>query len=723
MKRFTGIVLIAAMIFSMFGLCFEAFAENNIGVEINGEKQHYDCSPIMKNDRVLVPMRGIFEALGAKVDWEEETETVFAEKADVKVEIAIGNKIAKINGKDIELDQSAVLLESRTLVPIRFVSEALGAKVEWNESSNTVEITYGDNSDTKSDILLPDDKIEEGYTKFYAEQTLDYLKNPYKGIALYGPFSNNSLLNSEVAKYAGVAYMRMSWADVEPVEGEYNWSIIDTNIEAAAAKGLKFATGFSTVVLNRATSYTQGTPLWLFEKGAKYTEELDGKLKVPVWNDPVFMEYYQRFANAFCERYNDDKRIAFVDIRSYGNWGEWNFVNLTNSKEVSVEEKIALTDIWKNCKIPLIMVYQTNKEIMEHTTSVLHAGARLDGVMNPQNVNHHKKLATMYPNAPAVGEWHAPAYNGYREGGMWESKMPFMPIFFERVISEAKLTYMGLGLWTSELFYSENTELVKKWANRIGYWYKMVEGSYPSNLTNGRIRITFKNDGVAPLYVRNDEKPCVKLALLSASKKVIDTVTIKDANPHTWLAGEYSYIDAEYDFANRKNAEYLAIGLFTDEKLNEPDILLGNKCDMAGKWHILNTIGGQENSNLAYNKVYTASKELPEYGYGIRQAWQAFDGIDTNYWGSDEKESYLEIDFGALKNFSKISLKELDNGGESFRVCIPDNDGWKEIASGILGGAGEKNISFDAVSASKLRVCFTAKDDMPVKISDLKVMK
>lgn len=111
-----------------------------------GDPQYYreliafDVPPIIENDRVLVPMRAIFEALGATVDWDGNTKTVTAKKDDIEISMQIGNDILYKNSEKIALDVPAKIVDNRTIVPIRAVSEGLGARVEWNETARAVYI-------------------------------------------------------------------------------------------------------------------------------------------------------------------------------------------------------------------------------------------------------------------------------------------------------------------------------------------------------------------------------------------------------------------------------------------------------------------------------------------------------------------------------------------------------------------------------------------------------
>lgn len=100
----------------------------------------FDVSPTMENDRVLVPMRAIFEVLGATVEWDNDNQTVTAKKDDTEIILKIGSDVIYKNGKGIALDVPVKIVNNRTLVPIRAVSEGLGARVEWNEKTQAVLI-------------------------------------------------------------------------------------------------------------------------------------------------------------------------------------------------------------------------------------------------------------------------------------------------------------------------------------------------------------------------------------------------------------------------------------------------------------------------------------------------------------------------------------------------------------------------------------------------------
>ena len=115
--------------------------ESEIKVLVNGTAVVFDQPPIIENGRTLVPMRAIFEAMGADVDWAPSTQTVTAVRGDITVTLKIGSKELIKNGKSIELDVSAKIVNGRTLAPARAVAESFGADVKWTQATRTVTIT------------------------------------------------------------------------------------------------------------------------------------------------------------------------------------------------------------------------------------------------------------------------------------------------------------------------------------------------------------------------------------------------------------------------------------------------------------------------------------------------------------------------------------------------------------------------------------------------------
>lgn len=111
-----------------------------ITININGDKLPTDVDPIMIKGRVMLPLRAIFEQLGASVSWEPKQRKITAYKDGVEMILYLDSKVATINGTKVSLDVAPLGYKARTMVPVRFVSEALGQSVSWQTSTRTVTI-------------------------------------------------------------------------------------------------------------------------------------------------------------------------------------------------------------------------------------------------------------------------------------------------------------------------------------------------------------------------------------------------------------------------------------------------------------------------------------------------------------------------------------------------------------------------------------------------------
>ncbi len=146
MKKIFAIILTLALTLS----CVSAFAEDPITVLLDGEAISFDVQPQIINSRTMVPMRAIFTALGAQVEWVEEHRLIVAAKGADIISLMIDSPVMHVGSletneqKIIELDSPPVIVDSRTLVPVRAISDALGVKVDWDADTRTV-LLYSEN--------------------------------------------------------------------------------------------------------------------------------------------------------------------------------------------------------------------------------------------------------------------------------------------------------------------------------------------------------------------------------------------------------------------------------------------------------------------------------------------------------------------------------------------------------------------------------------------------
>lgn len=157
-----------------------------ITVQVDGRTLPMDVAPVTMQGRTMVPLRSIFEALGAETQWDPDNQSIKASVEDTVVNLHIGSPYSMVNGKFVIVDVPPTIINGRTMVPARYVAESLGAKVDWLPDSQTVAITSKDNI-----VHLPG-----GAPSFSIEQPLystfdttdlpfDIPENPYEEVIIH----------------------------------------------------------------------------------------------------------------------------------------------------------------------------------------------------------------------------------------------------------------------------------------------------------------------------------------------------------------------------------------------------------------------------------------------------------------------------------------------------------------------------------------------------------
>ncbi|PWK06989.1 stalk domain-containing protein [Tumebacillus permanentifrigoris] len=147
MKRLGAIVLAALLLVpSVYPAHAHAAVDATpaITVKVDDQLQTFDQPPVVLNGRTMVPVRSLLETLGATVTWSDETQTVsvmrYTTKGLISVVLKVGYPEAAVNEVRVGLDQAPEIINGRTMVPLRFVSESMRAAVTWTEVTKTVEI-------------------------------------------------------------------------------------------------------------------------------------------------------------------------------------------------------------------------------------------------------------------------------------------------------------------------------------------------------------------------------------------------------------------------------------------------------------------------------------------------------------------------------------------------------------------------------------------------------
>ena len=175
MKKLFAFCLSLSLAFALIitGGSEPANAQSNIQVKVDGSYLSMDVPPAAVNGRVLVPLRAIFEALGAQVDYQNGV--ISSSKGNDIVVLYLGQKYMKVNDQTVSLDVAPAVINSRTLVPIRAISDAYSCTVNWDGGKKTVFISTNGQDET------PPAQIDGAYY-------------PNTNITNYGNFSNSATL-------------------------------------------------------------------------------------------------------------------------------------------------------------------------------------------------------------------------------------------------------------------------------------------------------------------------------------------------------------------------------------------------------------------------------------------------------------------------------------------------------------------------------------------------
>lgn len=383
----------------------------------------------------------------------------------------------------------------------------------------------------------------------------DLLYNPGMGFTDFH-FGFGHPPSVEEYPHATVAYFRWPWAELEPVEGQYNFALVDRVIEQAKAKG-------ETLAIRIVSEYKTGTPQWLLDKGVASVKESDGIF--PDYNNPIFLDYHERLIRAFGARYGRSVDIDHVDIGSVGCWGEWNTACCigveTQCKELFPTEanQIAITDWYLKyfAGTPLVMLVGGQ---LKYATA-RGAGWRGDcyGDYNyfGPTWNHMEHVYAPAVRNPVVGE-------AWKRGPVQLEVCGYIQEWYERGFDLDRILKQGLE-WHLSVLNAKSKPVPAVWRSRfdeflkkIGYRFVLREMSHASERQAGEpliLRSRWENIGVAPMYhawplayrLRSSADHVVaqwtshadlKQWLPGPSSQIVDELVV----PETILAGTY-FID------------------------------------------------------------------------------------------------------------------------------------------------------------------------------------
>lgn len=361
-----------------------------------------------------------------------------------------------------------------------------------------------------------------------------------------------------------VIYRSFNWADAEPAPGKINWALLDEVIDAWKPAGATVS--FRVMPTNPHSKGYYASPKWLFDAGCKGFEYVRGggtfggapiKRIEPDYSDPLYLKYHGEFIAALGRRYDGDPRIEFIDIGSYGYWGEWHTSNWAPR-----EVKKQIIDFYLKAFKKTQLVFMTDGADMLQYGLDQGTGMRRDGVgstWHEQNwigSDRYAKvpgMAEAWKHHPIIFEWYGRYDYLVSQGWSFASGVNFM------LRNHVTLINDNVGTVPEDAFPQ-----LQKLARLAGARFVIREISHPSHANAAdtvTLRFKLANKGVGKLYY-----PYVmQLCLLDSEGDQVSS-TVAKADPLAWLPGEHDFAESLAIPAGLKLGEYTIAA-----KLIDPD--------------------------------------------------------------------------------------------------------------------------------------------------------
>jgi autotransporter-associated beta strand protein len=422
----------------------------------------------------------------------------------------------------------------------------------------------------------------------YLDNTL--LINPGKGYVDYdpAPTSADAALTDQ---FMGLGFERVNWCDIEPTEGNIQWSVLDSLISAYAQHGLKVSFG----VINTNPSTTYATPQWVFQSGSNpvtHTVYPAGATPMTVnnpiysspaqivvpssWSDPVYLARMQEFIAAFGAHYNGNPNIAEIQMLNYGLWGERNGV-FAAGMTAATNDNLA-NNYWNPYfqAFPNTQVSVSNYDAFSLSKG---AGTFICYIMSGTfaGVSNASSILSFYPSHPIRMEYYGGCQQYYRGSALDELLI---------WITSGRPSYIPFD----GDIYAANPNASQMVGNLVGYHFVIQQAVIPKTITANvsyPLSFTWYNDGVAPLTL-SGTAPCnVAVALLDANNNPVQKQWLTSSNPKGWMPGVPTTENFNVSFPSVPTGYKLAVGLFASQSDANPAYKLGIQGRTNNGWYIL----------------------------------------------------------------------------------------------------------------------------------------
>jgi hypothetical protein len=387
------------------------------------------------------------------------------------------------------------------------------------------------------------------------------LANPHKG--WYQHFYEQGLFSGYAPKQDGDLttfpgmdhlYLRIPWRDLQPAPGEFRWEVIDDVVRKWVPRGY----GIAFRVTTKDTSFPYATPEWVKNTGAK------GEMVAAPWGetawqpdygDPVFLKHLERFHQAFAARYDGKPWVDYIDIGTYGDWGE-------GHNSASNRRRWPLSVVQRH--IDLYLRYYKRSRLVVSDDMVSEGVADADRKALEDSIvrngitfrddsigvgwYYQHNLATHTVRSPELFErvWrksptvlelqHYPMMKDPKRDATWEGPDGSIKgaAYLEGAIRLMRATYVGHHGDAAE-WLRDNPNLTRRLLNQMGYWYFPQRIEVPTRVQPGhpaKLSVTWLNRGVAPAYHRYP----LSVKLVGRRRTVV--LPVVNADNRTWMPSQ-----------------------------------------------------------------------------------------------------------------------------------------------------------------------------------------
>jgi hypothetical protein len=305
-------------------------------------------------------------------------------------------------------------------------------------------------------------------------------------------------------------YLRVPWSFLEPKEGEFNWSLLDTPAQRWIAQGKRIALRVSC-----SESWLRyATPEWVRQAGAKGLDftfgqgpRPDGPLWDPDYLDPVFLAKLDGFLAAMARRYDGNPNVAFIDIGSFGMWGEG---HTGFSSRLNAEQTLAV--VKRHIALHKKHFSRTLLCLSDDVAGPEKRGApypamdyaRAEGVtMRDDSILVQPPPKSWFHDDMAQAFWpHWPVILEHEHFGLSQGRKAWSGALLEKSVEDYHAAYLSIHWWPRELL-GENRDTIERINRRLGYRIQLQEISFPAEVRRGEpfsVETTWANAGVAPCY-------------------------------------------------------------------------------------------------------------------------------------------------------------------------------------------------------------------------------